>query len=296
LNNANGTITVGGNGNAVHYSFDSTMYPSSLKIVSVTIGITATVVGSMINIILGDSDLNGLKVGVDFIAGDEYDVQIFTPSINNPICSNPNNTNVTFIRGVPPSEIIRNKVFSLSKKVGQPNQMMVQVPTIALTSQTLIDGSDMGDIIFTIGDQFTYYSTKPLTGTTCADYFIPEDQIQNTVFRQYCPKMVTVVKGKGSTLYDKLLFIYNGMSAEIGPSFADFYQNIIIYGMVRYFLSRVLYGNFDINYLLGKYYQKFLNDLNNTRFCWIVDFFFLNPENPTYNYGQFFKFGPKKLH
>ena len=84
------------------------------------------------------------------------------------------------------------------------------------------------------------------------------------------------------------------MATEIGPSFNAFYENIIIYGMVRYVLARILYGNFDINYLLGKYYDKLLKDLNNSRFCWVVDFFFLNPENPTFNYGRFFKFGKGK--
>src|SRR5579862_7907577 len=76
-----------------------------------------------------------------------------------------------------------------------------QVPSISLIGQTLIDGSDMGDIIFTIGDQFTYYSDNPLKNTTCNNYFLPIDQIQTTIYRQYCPKMVTVVKGKGLTLY-----------------------------------------------------------------------------------------------
>src|SRR5579863_10165174 len=120
---------------------------------------------------------------MDFIVGDEYDVQLFVPTLINPICTTTNNVNVTFKRFVP------------SLQLFQPAQETVQVPTIFLTSQTLIDGSDMGDIIFTIGDEFTYYSHIPLKGTTCDNYFLLPDQIQNTIYRQYCPKMVSVIKG-----------------------------------------------------------------------------------------------------
>lgn len=43
--------------------------------------------------------------------------------------------------------------------------------------------------------------------------------------------------------------------------------------MTRYILSRILYGNFDINYLLEIKYKRFIKDLGRSRFCRFIEFF-----------------------
>ena len=57
--------------------------------------------------------------------------------------------------------------------------------------------------------------------------------------------------------------------------------------MVRYLLSRILYGNFNIKYVLGKYDNKFLTDLKNSRFEKFVDFF-ENPNSEVFGYNKYF--------
>lgn len=306
FNNAHGTIvmqsSISTRSIAIEFTLLSEFTVTNLSFLpGITINISGNPFAAFIIITFDSMNVGSLEVGVDFDPDDEYSVFLAnTGPIGNSIC----NESILV-------DFLRSKHIMANGAVGNADSLFstldIQVPTIFLTGQTLVDGSDMGDIIFTVGDDRTYYETKPLMGTVCGNYFIPSDQIQNTIYRKHCPKMVTVVKGNGETLYDKLLFIYNSMSSEIGqkhhrvfnpqnlrflgPSFADFYQNIIIYGMVRYVLARILYGDFNINYLLGKYYDKLLKDLNDSRFCWMVDFFFLNPENPIYGYNKFFKYG-----
>lgn len=54
--------------------------------------------------------------------------------------------------------------------------------------------------------------------------------------------------------------------------------------MAKYILSRLLYCKFNIKYLLGKYNNTFLLDLNMSRFCAFTTFF---EEN---NYNKYFLF------
>ncbi len=54
--------------------------------------------------------------------------------------------------------------------------------------------------------------------------------------------------------------------------------------MIKYILSRLLYGKFNINYLLGKYNDKFLTKLSTSRFCYFMSFFESEPYNHYNNY------------
>ena len=102
--------------------------------------------------------------------------------------------------------------------------------------------------------------------------------------------MVSVVKGVGLTLKEKLQNIYDNMFSSIGVSFGQFYENIALYGMAKFILARILYGNFDINYLLGKYNDKFLRDLAMSRFCSFVQFF-EDCSSQAFGYNKYFKSG-----
>lgn len=169
----------------------------------------------------------------------------------------------------------------------------IRVPIVSIIGQTTIDGSDVGDVIFTICDEFTYYKDEKIsTDNMCAVIYINHDQIKQTVFNQCCPFMVSVLRGHGLTLQEKAANIFAKISSTISVSFVEFYDNIILYGMAKYILSRILYGNFDINYLLGKYNDKFLRDLDESRFCSFVQFF-NDCESSVYGYNKYFKFGEK---
>src|SRR4029078_7670554 len=79
--------------------------------------------------------------------------------------------------------------------------------------------------------------------------------------------MINVVKGKGCTLREKVLKVYNKYQPTTGPSFQTFYMALNDYAMHKYFLGRLLYGEFDINILCKNKNKQFLKDLKHSRFC-----------------------------
>jgi hypothetical protein len=171
----------------------------------------------------------------------------------------------------------------------------LRVPIVNIIGQTTVDFCNIGDVIFTICDEFTYYKEQPLPPSDrCEVIYAKPEQIKQTKFHKCCPPMEIVVKGKGATLYDKAVFLYNEMASSIGPSFYTFYFNLILYGMAKYILARILYGKFNLKYLLGKYNEKFLKDLGESRFCEFVLVFEDCQLSPVFGYGRFFKFGHHK--
>jgi len=166
------------------------------------------------------------------------------------------------------------------------SKVCTNVPLINISGQTLVDGSDVGQIVFNILDKYYYYNVKtPLTNKICHLDCIPEGDLKDTIFNKSCPKMASVFIGEGSTLYIKVDDVWN--NSDLNINLQTFYENVIRYGMLRYILSKLLYGNFNINYLLRKYYNTFLKDLRKSRFCNFVEFF----TNPTYSdYYKFFQF------
>lgn len=173
----------------------------------------------------------------------------------------------------------------------QGNCGNVRVPIVSILGQTTVDGSDIGDVIFTICDEFTYYKEEKIChDNRCAVIFVKPNEIKQTLFRKCCPSMVSVLKGKGMTLNEKARSIYALMSESIGTSFEVFYNNILLYGMAKYILSRILYGRFNIDFLLGKYNERFLRDLGMSRFCSFVQFF-SDCESEVYGFNKYFKSG-----
>lgn len=148
----------------------------------------------------------------------------------------------------------RDSVISTGNSALLSNNLDLKIyPKIFIHSQTLIDGTDIGDTIFTV--EYKNYKINK--------------------FEKYCPKVVSVLKGEGSTALEKSINIYK--IEPTGLTYLEFANNLIEYSMVRYFLSKLLYGTFNVEYLLGKYYHKFLKDLSKSQYSHFVDF--LLPDN-----------------
>jgi hypothetical protein len=171
----------------------------------------------------------------------------------------------------------------------------ISIPILTISGQTLVDGSDIGDNIFTITDIYQYYCINeiPLEDNKCGIYYAKQDELKITQFRKCCPKIVSVVIGEGKTLYDKLenIFITLG-EAEIGTTLQMFYPRIFFYAMLKYILARILYGEFNINFLLRNFNKKFLKDLGESRFCEALHIF-LDPDSIVYGYDKYFRIGDK---
>ena len=165
----------------------------------------------------------------------------------------------------------------------------VQTPQIYLSLVSDIENTQIGQSIFWICDKYTYYLNKKLgcnSLNTCQTYMIYPEEVKQTKFSEYGPDVGSVMRGKGRTMYDKATYLFSGL--KIGVTFPQFYNNLAIYSMARYIISRILYGTFNIHYLLGKYYEKFLKDLGNSRFCNYLNFF-VDPEGQYFEYHKYFK-------
>jgi hypothetical protein len=163
----------------------------------------------------------------------------------------------------------------------------VRVPVIIISGQITIDGSDMADILVTVYDKYSYQEEQPLSkNRICSVNYVDKIDLVKTVLRQCSAKMISVVRGKGETLYCKADYIW--MNLKPTEYLLSFYDLLIKYGMLKYVLSRLLYGDFNINYLLANYNEKFLCDLGHSRFCqYVTDF--EDCSSDIYGYNKFFK-------
>lgn len=168
----------------------------------------------------------------------------------------------------------------------------IQVPEAFMTARTTITGSDIGEVIFTICDTYSYYKEEKLC-SNCGIYYAQPSEIKTTTFDKCCPFIVSVLRGKGNTAYERITYIWKQRQSQIGLTFDEFYTNIVYFSMAKYILARILYGTFNINYLLGKYNEKFLRDLASSRFCNFITFF-ESCDSSVYGYNQYFRSGDKK--
>lgn len=171
-----------------------------------------------------------------------------------------------------------------------PN-VTVRVPSINIQGQTTVNGDYLSDFTFIIKDKYKYYDydCKILKNKKChcEPIYIDQCKLKTTTFLIFNPEMQCVVKGKGKTLQDKLLYYYN-KHPEIGPSFTqDFYEPMILYGMLKYILAKLLYGDFNINYLCRNFNKQFFKDLKHSRFCGFIEFF-EDPANGIIDFDEYF--------
>jgi hypothetical protein len=162
----------------------------------------------------------------------------------------------------------------------------VKVPALLIRAQTLIDGSDIGHTLLTVCDTHQYYKCEPLPKSfKCEIEYVNPNKLLKTQFKLCCPKIVSVLKGEGLTAQEKAMYLFRLYGLT---DFRAFYQTLLTYALLRLFLSRLLYGDFNVNYLLGKYYKDFIHDLNHSRFCAFADFF-LNCESAGFGFEKYFK-------
>lgn len=153
------------------------------------------------------------------------------------------------------NHLIKFKTIELNTLI---KNTVIKNPSIYINGSTLIDGSDVGEVIFDI-----IYDNKLIK------------------FEKSCIKIKSLVIGDKSKLIQKIGNIWNNSnnSNNSNNDFDKFFQNFLIYSMLRYILSKMLYGNFFNKYLLQKYYKNFMIDLEKSVFSNFIDFF----NSPTYS-------------
>jgi hypothetical protein len=123
-----------------------------------------------------------------------------------------------------------------------------QDPQISITSRLLVDESDIGHTIFNIKN----------------------NSIISTIEKD-CPKIVSVLKGSGCDMWNKLSNLVNTDPPE--TSGQDFLVRIVYYSMLKYILGYLLYGKFSKKYILNKYHKQLLKDLKNSQYNNYLPFF-----------------------
>ena len=125
----------------------------------------------------------------------------------------------------------------------------------------------------------------------CTIYYLPVNKLKTTTFQQNNIPLEEVVKGKGAngpsltgTLQKKVFKLY-GM--PIGIEFQNFYERFIRYGMLKYILIKLLYGEFDLCKLCRNFNKQFFKDLAHSRFCGFIEYFD-NPDNGIIGFDQYF--------
>jgi hypothetical protein len=156
-----------------------------------------------------------------------------------------------------------------------PLQNNVEVPEIFINAQTLVDASDMGESIFKIYDKYSYYKNIANDNNgICKIKTIDDKDLIETNFVMPCIKISNTIIGHEKGLREKIVFIWNNVfDKKEDKGFYEFFDDFIKYTMVRYLLSKILYGKFNSKYLLKKYYNKFITDLGKSRFCNFLTFF-----------------------
>lgn len=172
-----------------------------------------------------------------------------------------------------------------------------QIPRIIITSlDTDIVSRGFSTLAFSVFDTVKY------NGYYCDSKLIcPTEHIYQTDFLKY-PQFQTVVKGHvckndrcsfAGTLRQKMGYLIKVF--DIPFDRYDFMGLLGFYASARYILSGLLYQDFNVKWLLEKYYKKFLKDLADSRFCrFAIIFTNSEPEINFIGYEKYFLFGSKK--
>ena len=163
----------------------------------------------------------------------------------------------------------------------------VKVPIIDIYGQTTINGEYLSDMSFVIQDKHKYKCHTNIVdhdACGCVQHYLPTYKLKTTTFQENNIPLEKVVKGKGKSLQDKVLKIFNRTN---NPDFIAFYERFIRYAMLKYILIRLIYGEFDLNKLCKNFNKQFFKDLKHSRFCAFVEFF-EDPVNNIIGYDDYF--------
>ncbi len=160
------------------------------------------------------------------------------------------------------------------------NPNLQRAPLIYMTIQTTLKGTDISEALFTVCDDFDYKRNKLKHSRCNQNRFVPKTSIIPSNFDRNDPFIDHIIIGKGNGLTEKAKYLQARGATNIAVA------PLTEYAMAKYILARVMYGDFNINYLLRNFNKKFMKDLSNSRFCRFIEFFAL----PQYKgYYKFFK-------
>lgn len=140
---------------------------------------------------------------------------------------------------------------------------------------------NFGEAFITIRDKRGYSGTfdgKPLV--------LPDGRIQS----RFCefPQFNSVLKGTGVDLNTKFKSLISHYNLDL--DIATFRDRIALYSYSKFVLSRFLYGDFNLDYMLRLKNKRFLKDLADSRFSKFL-VIFVDSQYKVADYFRFFRSG-----
>ena len=151
-----------------------------------------------------------------------------------------------------------------------------QVPNITIRAETIRDQMDVGFVTMIVRDTISYEciffepQKQKDPCKECPERIVNRSEVIETVFQRGI-NFNLVVEGEGCTLREKINFLKARF--DIPVTATELFLRVVLYGALKYVLSRLLYGFFDARFLLRKYNKRFFQDLTNSRFCQFLNAF-----------------------
>lgn len=164
----------------------------------------------------------------------------------------------------------------------------VEVPTINIFFQFNIQGSNFSQAAFTIRDTRSYSCGKfaGFGPGQCKKHpimVLPGEVKVTDIYRSPC--LNQVIRGKGCTTVEKITYLFNKYNNST-LNLTQFMFSIILYGLLKYILSYLLYGKFKTSSMLNNNNEQFFEDLACSRFCRFIEAF---RSPPLRGAGKFFR-------
>ena len=163
------------------------------------------------------------------------------------------------------------RVWDLNRILGDPCSPVAayqEVPTIHIIVNTdLNSGDDVSEVIYEVSDAISYDNNQPYNPhRNCISRMIPKSEVIITTFRLNADEanIKPVLNTQAATLFEA--------AQNLGPP----NEYLSLYSYARLILSKLLYGDFNINYLRRQYTAKFMRDLAKTRFNLFLELFTSN--------------------
>ena len=154
------------------------------------------------------------------------------------------------------------------------------VPQIDIIAYSSLNTENLGEVQFTVRDIISYKCVYLPPGddkkcarqknSGCEDQIVSDLELITTIFVE-SPNLNKVVKGKGCTLQQKTNYLRVKYHIDLDEN--TFLGNVIAFGLLKYILARLMFGDFNLKYLLKSYNSKFFRALEKSRFCIFVKAF-----------------------
>lgn len=130
-----------------------------------------------------------------------------------------------------------------------------QLPWISRIYQSSLSGENLSEALFEVYDTISYKD--------CGESIHQRNKIIKTVFNRH-PDFNIVIDAQGSNLDEKIRYLRAKYCSKLNHYI--FRDRLTEYGMLKYILGKLIYGNFSLKYLTRSFNEKFKRKLGKTRF------------------------------